>query len=136
MPSIRVPFAIDSSGRVGTTTTPEQIAQQQIIDILTTAKFERIMRPYYGAGANQLLFEPVDDLIYSEFRNDALQELSRSLRIAKVMDIRVRPADASTVGGEGTALDIWVRYTMVPFINTSFSFRIVLPETLTEESTL
>lgn len=137
MPSIRVPFSIDPTGKVAATSSPEQIAQQQIIDILTTSRFERIMRPYYGAGARELLFEPVDDLLYAEFKNDALQELAQSLRIAKVTDIRIRPADVPTTGDEGAnTIDVWVRYTMVPFINTSFTFRLTLPETLTEESIL
>lgn len=137
MPSIRVPFTIDSSGRVAKAVDPETIAKQQIIDVLTTDKFERLIRPDYGAGAQQLLFEPVDDLVYSEFKMDALQELNRSLTIATVSDLRVRPVSIPVTGDEGqNTLEIWVRYRMLPFSQSSFVFQITSPDTLTEESTL
>lgn len=135
MPSIRVPFSIDQSGKVSSTSSLEEIAKQHIIDVLTTDKFERVIRPEYGASAQQLLFEPVDDLLYSEFRMDALQELNRSLTIASVTDIRVRPAVAPMNGDEGAnILDIWVRYTMLPFTQSSFTFQIADPAYTNEET--
>lgn len=137
MPSIRVPFSINDSGKVATTSSLEEIAKQQIIDILTTDKLERIIRPDYGASAQQLLFEPVDDLVYAEFRMDALQELSRSLTIASVTDIRVRPSSYPNNGDEGrNVLEVWVRYTMLPFTQSSFTFRLASPELLNEETTV
>lgn len=135
MPSIRVPFSIDSSGRVAKAIEPEQIARQQIVDVLTTDKYERVIRPDYGASAQQLLFEPVDDLIYSEFKMDALQELEQSLTIAAVTDLKVRPVSVPATGDEGqNTLEIWVRYKMLPFIQNSFTFQITTPSALTEES--
>jgi phage baseplate assembly protein W len=137
MPSIRVPFSIDQSGKVSSTSSLEEIAKQHIIDVLTTDKFERVIRPEYGASAQQLLFEPVDDLLYSEFRMDALQELNRSLTIASVTDIRVRPVSTPVTGDEGrNILEIWVRYTMLPFTQSSFTFQIANPEFITEETTV
>ena len=79
----------------------------------------------------------MDELLYSEFRMDALQELNRSLTIASVTDIRVRPVSAPVTGDEGrNVLDIWVRYTMLPFTQSSFTFQIASPEFITEETTV
>jgi phage baseplate assembly protein W len=137
MTSIRVPFSINSSGKVAKAIDPQVIAEQQIIDVLTTDKFERVIRPDYGASAQQLLFEPIDDLVFSEFKMDALQELNRNLTIATVSDIRIRPVSVPVTGDEGqNVLEIWVRYKMLPFTQASFTFRITAPSYLTEESIL
>ena len=137
MTSIRVPFSINASGKVSKAIDPQVIAEQQIIDVLTTDKFERVLRPDYGASAQQLLFEPMDDLVFSEFKMDALQELNRNLTIATVSDIRIRPVSVPVTGDEGqNVLEIWVRYKMLPFTQTSFTFRITAPSYLTEESIL
>jgi len=137
MTSIRVPFSINDSGKVAKALDPQVIAEQQIIDVLTTDKFERVLRPDYGASAQQLLFEPLDDLVFSEFKMDALQELNRNLTIATVSDIRIRPVSVPVTGDEGqNVLEIWVRYKMLPFTQTSFTFRITAPSYLTEESIL
>ena len=137
MTSIRVPFSINASGKVAKALDPQVIAEQQIIDVLTTDKFERVLRPDYGASAQQLLFEPLDDLVFSEFKMDALQELNRNLTIATVSDIRIRPVSVPVTGDEGqNVLEIWVRYKMLPFTQTSFTFRITAPSYLTEESIL
>jgi phage baseplate assembly protein W len=137
MTSIRVPFSINASGKVAKALDPQVIAEQQIIDVLTTDKFERVLRPDYGASAQQLLFEPMDDLVFSEFKMDALQELNRNLTIATVSDIRIRPLSVPVTGDEGqNVLEIWVRYKMLPFTQTSFTFRITAPNYLTEESIL
>jgi len=83
------------------------------------------------------LFEPMDDLVFSEFKMDALQELNRNLTIATVSDIRIRPLSVPVTGDEGqNVLEIWVRYKMLPFTQTSFTFRITAPNYLTEESIL
>jgi phage baseplate assembly protein W len=137
MTSIRVPFSINASGKVAKALDPQVIAEQQIIDVLTTDKFERVLRPDYGASAQQLLFEPMDELVFSEFKMDALQELNRNLTIATVSDIRIRPVSVPVTGDEGqNVLEIWVRYKMLPFTQTSFTFRITAPSYLTEESIL
>lgn len=137
MVSIRIPFSITDSGKVNTTISLETIAEQQIIDVLTTDKLERILRPTYGASAQQLLFEPVDDLIYSEFKMDALQELNKSLTIATVVNINIRPLSVPMTGDEGqNILEIWVSYKMLPFTQSSFTFQIATPAYLTEETNL
>jgi phage baseplate assembly protein W len=135
MPSIYTPFRIDSSGRVAKTNTPERIVEQQIIDVLTTSKFERVMRPTYGAGATQLLYEPVDDLIYGEFKTDALLELNKQLTMASISNMIIQPADTPYVDEDpSVVIEIKVQYSMAMSNNRVFSFKIATPNGLTEES--
>lgn len=135
MSAIKTPFQIAPSGRVASVLDQNTIARQQILDTLTTSKFERTMRAGYGAGANELMYEPVDALIFSEFKVDAMMELSKRVSVAQVLDVRVAPLVTPYFGdGENTSLEISVYYkTNAPGVQ-SLTFNIVSPDTLTEES--
>lgn len=137
MPSIKVPFSIAPSGKVATVTSEDKIVEQQIIDALTTSAFERVMRPNYGAGARDLLFEPVDDLIYGEFRTEALQKINRNLSAGIVTDISIKPSPAPYISdSDGTTLIMTARYSLRAGLSQTVSFEITLPSQLTEESLL
>lgn len=137
MPSIYTPFRIDISGKVAKTSTPERIVEQQIIDVLTTSKFERVMKPTYGAGATQLLYEPVDDLVYGEFKTDALMELNKQLSMATVTNLLVQPAETPYVDEDPSiVIEIKIQYSMALSNNRVFSFKIATPTGLTEESSI
>lgn len=93
------------------------------------------MRAGYGAGANELMYEPVDALIFSEFKVDAMMELNKQVHMASVIDIRVAPLSTPYFGdGENTSIEISVYYkTASPGVQ-SLTFNVVSPDTLTEES--
>ena len=135
MSAIKTPFQIAPSGRVAHVLDQNTIARQQILDVLTTSKFERTMRAGYGAGANELMYEPVDALIFSEFKVDAMMELNKQVHMASVIDIRVSPLSTPYFGdGENTSIEISVYYkTASPGVQ-SLTFNVVSPDTLTEES--
>lgn len=132
MPSIRVPFSIAASGKVESTTTNEKIIEQQIIDVLSTSEFERVMRPLYGASAVNLLFEPLDELVFSEFKVDALEKLNRNVSGAAVVDMAVEPLE---IAGD-TVLSITAKYSMRTGSIKTFSFQVTFPSLLTEESAI
>lgn len=137
MPSIRVPFSLSSSGRINTTSSVEKIVEQQIIDVLTTGKRERVMRPTYGAGANQLLFEPVDALVYSEFKTDAIPEINRNLSTGYVSNLSVKPLEVPIVNeNPETSLSITAAYSVRQGTRQTLTFTISNPLALTEESAL
>lgn len=54
---ILFPFQIDASGRVSSTNDPNQIVRQRIEQIVFTMFNERVMRPDFGSGAMEFLFE-------------------------------------------------------------------------------
>jgi phage baseplate assembly protein W len=135
MPSIKTPFSISQSGRVSSVSAADKIVEQQIIDVLTTSAYERVMRPLYGATTMQLLFEPVDELIYSEFKIEAMEQLNRFVSGASVVGLEITAESSPYISDEeGNALSVSVQYSMSMGSVKSFSFNIVLPSTLTEES--
>lgn len=137
MPTFKTPFSIATSGRVDVVMDQNSMARQQIIDVLITSKLERVMQPGYGAGANELMFEPVDNLVYGEFKTDALLELNKRISIASVLNVVVSPASIPYFTEDlASTIDISVTYkTSTPGVQ-SFTFSIVNPSSLTEESLL
>jgi len=134
MSTIKTPFQIAPSGRVDQVLDQNSIARQHVMDILVTSKFERTMRPGYGAGANELMYEPVDDLVFAEFKTDAMLEFSKHLNIATVLDVRIAPMSTPYFGDDGTALEVSVHYrTASPGIQ-SLNYNITSMDNLTEET--
>lgn len=134
MTAISVPFRIADNGRVAVTTDIEEAARQRIMDVLVTTKGERVMRPIYGAGAYDLLFEPVDDLLYGEFRVDAMNELNLNVSGVAVQNIIVEPATPYLTDDFLTTLDVSVQYKVGLSNSSLFSFSVGDAGTLTEES--
>lgn len=134
MTAISVPFRIADNGRVAVTTDIEEAARQRILDVLVTTKGERVMRPIYGSGAYDLLFEPVDDLLYGEFRIDAMNELNLNVSGVAVQNIIVEPATPYLTDDFLTTLDVSVQYKVGLSNSSLFSFSVGDAGTLTEES--
>src|SRR5262245_10622083 len=55
---IAFPLGVDAQGRIAMHSLEDQI-RQSILLILQTAKGERMMRPDFGAGLHNLVFEPI-----------------------------------------------------------------------------
>lgn len=99
MRTIAVPFSF-SGGSLRTTTNPHTIARQEIIDVLTTDNYERVMAPMYGANTSSLLFTQVDNLVESDFKEEALYMLNLHLSNSVVTNLSItnRPPDGSWSG--------------------------------------
>jgi len=57
MPTLDFPYAIDATGRTGTTGHADHV-RDLIEQVLFTAPGERVMRPDFGSGLLALVFEP------------------------------------------------------------------------------
>ena len=99
MRTIAVPFSF-SGGSLRTTANPHTIARQEIIDVLVTDNYERVMAPMYGASTSSLLFTQVDNLVEADFKEEALHMLNINLSNAVVTDLSItnRPPDGSWSG--------------------------------------
>ena len=99
MRTIAVPFSF-SGGSLRTTSNPHTIARQEIIDVLTTDNYERVMAPMYGANTSSLMFTQVDNLVESDFKEEALYMLNLHLSNAVVLNLSItnRPPDGSWSG--------------------------------------
>lgn len=95
MKAISIPFKFSSSGKVAITEDSSVIVKQKIIDALVTNKYERVNNPDYGIAIRSLLFSPLDPLIFTDFKVDALSDLTDYISNAKVLDIQFIPSEYS-----------------------------------------
>lgn len=134
MKSIKVPFDF-SGGRVATTSSPTVIAEQKIINVATTSKYERAMNHRYGAGIRQLLFEPIDDLSIADFVIDAKQEMANNISRVSILDIRLSPSqNIAAFGNQDTTLGITIIYRLPLGAPQVVAFNVAGPGLTTEDS--
>jgi phage baseplate assembly protein W len=130
MIAISIPFRIEG-GTVVSTSDPDRIARQKIIDVLATRRFERPVDPRYGAGMYSLLFENVDndpdDPVFADFKLDALRELRDRVSNVRVIDMRIDQLEDSTY-------QITVYYSLPMSSVQTLVFSILAPAALTEET--
>ena len=134
MKSIKVPFNF-SGGRVATIASPTVAAEQKIINVLTTNKYERVMRHRYGANINQLLYESIDDLSIADFVVDAKQEAADNISRTSILDIKLNSTNsiASYTNSE-TTLGITVVYRIPLGAPQVVSFKVAAPGITTEDT--
>ena len=85
-----------------TTSDPNKIVDQKVIDVLVTGKMERSTLPDYGAGAQQLLFESIDELVMQDFKTDAGMELTSRVSGLGLVDLKI------TQDLQDTTANVWV----------------------------
>lgn len=123
MQTISVPFSINSSGGVASVTTTRKAIEQQILDILTTSSFERVMNPEYGGNVKSLLFEEQDPLVFAEFQMDSLSILNSALTLGKVTSVDVSmPNDVFYGDPNESSVYISVTYIVPPYGTSTVTF--------------
>lgn len=136
MRSISIPFRFEG-GRVASTTDEATIAKQRIIDALTTDAYERVNRPGYGLSVNSLLFDSFDELIFSDYRIDAIRDLNDYVSNARITDFQVRSGNPITYNGsEENTLVIRVMYRTLDGFMSSLVLNLSPDAVITEESTI
>ena len=102
----------------------EQDVEQSIRIILGTSPGERLMRPTFGAGLDQFLFEPIGTTTMQRLRTRVEQALVDFEPRIDVNAVTVEPYP-----GSPSRLDIEIRYTVRA---TNNRFNLVYPFYLTE----
>ena len=124
MKAISIPFSF-SNGAIIETSDLEQITEQNIIDALVTSPGERAINVSYGADIKSLLYEPVDTLVFDDFKLDALNKLNEVLDSGTVIDITTSYADSSRMAFyEDSSLTVSVRYSLPLYGTNVFSINI------------
>lgn len=124
MKSISIPFRF-SEGGVAATSNIETITEQKIVDVLMTSPGERAINVGYGANIRSLLYEPLDNLMYDDFKSDAISAINDTLDSGKVIDISLTYQDSPhTAYPEDSTIAVHVRYQVPPYNGRSFSFNV------------
>ena len=91
------PLKPDGSGRL-TFSSGEDLIQQSILLILDTAPGERVMRPEFGCGIHELVFEANTSMLHARVQHRVKEALLRWERRIDVLNVRVEtPADEKTL---------------------------------------
>lgn len=103
----KFPIEVDAlTGRIKTVEFEDDIAEAIQI-IIWTVKGERIMRPHYGSGIEQYLFEKNDDLTLQLIENEVVSALIANE--PRIFEIEVQ---VLRDGKEDNRLNIHVQYTV------------------------
>ena len=125
--TIAVPFTF-TGGAIHTTDDPHIIARQEILDVIMTNMYERVMMPHYGASTQRLLFQTLDSLVVADYKEETLDMLNRSLSNSRAMSLTVtdRAPDGSWSGPGGveSSLFVNVQYQLNSDPNTPASVSI------------
>jgi phage baseplate assembly protein W len=115
---VAFPLGLDSDGRVAMRSLEDQV-RQSILLILQTARGERVMRPDFGAGLEQLVFAPLDGTTIARAEHQAREALIRFEPRIEVLSLvgRVDP-------GEVGCLLLELAYTVR---RTDTTFNLVYP---------
>jgi phage baseplate assembly protein W len=134
MASISIPFRFEN-GRVAQTNDNAVIAKQRITDALTTDKYERVNRPEYGVAIRSLLFEPLDPLVFADYRIDAIRDLNDYVSNAKVTDLQIKSGNPTNYGNsEESTLAVRVVYKTADGGQSTFVANFNSNTFITEES--
>lgn len=124
MKAISIPFNF-SGGSVTTTTETTKITEQNIVDVLMTAPGERAINVGYGANIQSLLYEPLDTLVFDDFKLDTLDKINKVLVSGKVVDITTSYPDSPQMAfSEDSTLSVSIKYAL-PFQGSrAFTFAV------------
>ena len=135
MSTISVPFTF-SGGSLQNTDDPHQVARQEIINVLMTEQYERVMAPGYGASTTRLLFTTLDSLVVADYKEEALAMLNSHTSNCAVRSLTVTDQPESVPQGGGTedpqtTLYVNVKYQLNGDANAStVSVSVINPDAL------
>lgn len=134
MRSVSIPFRFENGG-IAETSDNATIAKQRIIDVLATRGYERVMRPAYGAGVVDLLFEPIDPLVFADYRVDVVKAINENVSNAYIRDVAIREGNSTQYsnGGEST-LSVRVLYDVADAGTATFTVSLNPDKIITEET--
>jgi phage baseplate assembly protein W len=134
MKSIKIPYGF-SGGKTNVTSSLITIAEQKIVDLLITSKYQRLIRHRYGAGINRLLFEPIDELSISDFLIDARQDAKEYISRVDILDLKIMPqGKLSMYTNDETTVGVNVTYKLPLGSPRVVKFNVAVPGALTEDT--
>lgn len=134
MKVIKIPFQFNG-GKTATTSSMSVATEQKIMNVLTTQRYERVMRHNYGFGIQKLLFEVIDDLSLADSVVEARQDIQAAVSDVTILDIKLAPTNSiAAFGSPETTLGITVVYKLPLGSPQLVKFDVVSPTNLTEDS--
>ena len=82
------------------------------------------MRPDYGVGAYGMLYELIDPLVWEDFKEVAMREISDNVRGVAIRDIVISDKDQSQMSNTQTSISISVFYEILPSQKSSVTLSV------------
>lgn len=101
---IAFPFRINDLGQVALATSDDNI-RGKILQVLLTSPGERVMRPEFGSGLRDLVFDPNNEVVAATTEFTAAKALQQWLGD----EIIVQSVDVSNFGGELQVEVVYIR---------------------------
>lgn len=123
MKAIYLPLQF-KNGKIATVGDFDSIIKQEILDVLSVSMQERVMRPDYGVGAYGMLYELIDPLIWIDFKETAMREISNNVTGATIHDIIISNNNQSQLSDSQTSISISVFYQIMPSQKSSVTLSV------------
>lgn len=88
MTAIAYPFHFDDTGRVASVRTEVAEARQKLTLLVTTLVSERVMRPTYGMGLQEVVFEPNGDLLLAQVDQMVRRSVEKFLPEMSIVQVK------------------------------------------------
>lgn len=111
MIALKMPFNY-SKGSTSDTYDYFKIIEQKIVNFMVTNYGERVMRPNYGGNAYNMLFEPVSDLVWADYRTTVISEIRQYLSGVSIVNIEIKPEAMPHMGEAWTSVQVNVKYRL------------------------
>lgn len=102
---IIVPFQLDPSGHIATTTDPNLQTQQHIETLVATAPGERVMLPTYGIPLAATVFAANDDIAIAQLTNQINAAMSTWEPSINIVNINIVDIPGEPSGSAGVEVD-------------------------------
>lgn len=87
---ITFPFQEDLKGKyLKLTNVDKDAVRSNLANLITTMKGERLYKPDFGTNVMRFLFEPMDDNIYGEIREEIVSVVTKYLKEIEIQKIEV-----------------------------------------------
>lgn len=102
MKTLRVPFEVDSAGKIRQVEGDYAVAAQHLRSLIMTRVGERVMLRRYGTRTRDAVFEPVSDLLVAEILDDVRDAVAQW-----EPDIRINEIDSRVVDDSRLEFDVF-----------------------------
>lgn len=96
MRTISYPFYLDTFGKITATSDQDKIYMDRVLTLLSTAVYQRIMRPTYGTDIPRALFETGDDYRLA-IKEAITRAVALFLPVLKIINIDISDPDVDGV---------------------------------------
>lgn len=106
-----VPLRADGQAQYDMVVTYDELARQNLKNLLLTSPGERMMDPVFGAALRNFLFESSNEATYSKIASKIYQQVARYLPWLEITDIVF---DNSNENIDNSSIGLTIYYTVVP----------------------